>query len=109
MGRPMPPVYGPGGPGTTRGEYMQGRSYLQKLAEFSGGLVIDALQMQDISGAFEQIAKELASQYSIGYYPTNTAHDGKFRKVEVKVTKSGLIARTKKGYVAPKPESKKKK
>ncbi len=88
---------------------MQGRAYLQKLSEFSGGLVIDALQMQDVGAAFEQIAKELASQYSIGYYSTNTAHDGKFRKVEVKLGRPGLIARTKKGYNAPKPDSKKKK
>ena len=104
-----PPIYGPGGPGSTSGEYMQGRAYLQKLSEFSGGLVIDAQQMQDVGAAFDQIAKELASQYSIGYYPTNTAHDGKFRKVEVRLTKQGLIARTKRGYNAPKPESKKKK
>lgn len=107
-GSPRPPVYSPGGPGTTRGEFMRGRSYLQKLAEFSGGVVVDALEMQDIGDAFERIAKELASQYSIGYYPTNSAHDGKFRKVEVKVTKSGLIARTKRGYNSPKPASKKK-
>ncbi len=108
-GRPMPPVYGPGGRGTSQGEYMQGRAYLQKLAEYSGGVVVDALEMRDIGSAFERIAKELASEYSIGYYPTNTAHDGKFRKVEVKVTRPGLIARTKKGYNAPKPDSKKKK
>ena len=103
------PIYSPGGPGSTTGEYMQGRAYLQKLAEYSGGVVVDALQMQDLGAAFERIATELASQYSIGYYPTNSAHDGKFRKVEVKVTRPGLIARTKKGYNAPKPDSKKKK
>jgi VWFA-related protein len=112
-GYPLPggsrPPYGSGGPGGTSGESMQGRAYLQKLSEFSGGLVIDAQQVQDVGAAFEQIAKELASQYSIGYYTTNTAHDGKFRKVEVKVAKPGLIARTKKGYNAPKSESKKKK
>ncbi len=108
-GSTRPPIYSPGGPGTTRGEYMQGRSYLQKLAEYSGGVVVDALEMRDIGAAFERIAKELGSQYSIGYYPSNSAHDGKFRKVEVKVTRPGLIARTKRGYNAPKPESKKKK
>ncbi len=108
-GSSRPPIYGPGGPGSTGGEYMQGRAYLQKLSEFSGGVVVDAMQMQDIGAAFEQIAKELASQYSIGYYSTNSAHDGKFRKVEVKLTRPGLIARTKKGYNAPKPDSKKKK
>ncbi len=100
--RTGPPIYGPGGPGTTTGDYMRGRDYLNKLAEFSGGRVFDALQMDDLGPAFEQIAKELASQYSIGYYSTNTRRDGKYRKVEVKLTKPGLVARTKKGYYAPK-------
>ena len=93
------PVYGPG---STGGEYMMGRDYLNKLAENSGGKVFDALQMDDLAPAFEQIAKELASQYSIGYYSTNPKHDGKFRKVEVKLTKPDLVARTKKGYTAKK-------
>jgi len=107
MGGVPPPVYG--GPGSTRSEYMSGHNYLVKLADASGGIVVDALQERDIGGAFEQIAKELASQYSIGYYPTNSAHDGKFRKVEVRVSKTGLVARTKKGYTAPKPADGKKK
>jgi hypothetical protein len=36
------------------------------------------------------------------YYSTNKKHDGKFRKVEVKVGKPDLVARTKKGYYAKK-------
>ena len=104
-----PPIYGPGGPGSTRGDYMSGHNYLKKLSDASGGVVVDALQEQDIGNAFEQIAKELASQYSIGYYPSNTAQDGKFRKVEVRLAKPGLVARTKKGYTAPKPADGKKK
>jgi VWFA-related protein len=107
IGGVPPPIYG--GPGSTRSEYMSGHNYLQKLSDASGGIVVDALQERDIGGAFEQIAKELASQYSIGYYPSNSAHDGKFRKVEVRVSKPGLVARTKKGYTAPKPADGKKK
>ncbi len=93
----------PGGIGSTRGEYMQGRNYLSKLAEYSGGLLFDG--MENLSDAFQQVAKELASQYSIGYYSANTKHDGKFRKVEVKVNKPGLVARTKKGYYAKKDKA----
>ena len=101
--RSGPPIYGPGGPGSSTIEYMAGREYLKKLAEYSGGAVFDALQMEDLGPTFEQIAKELASQYSVGYYSTNTKRDGKFRKVEVKVvTRPGMVARTKKGYYAPK-------
>ncbi len=96
----QPGIYGPTGPGSTSSEYMRGRAYLDKLAESSGGLVFDG--MQDLSGAFGEVARELASQYSIGYYSTNARHDGKFRKVKVRVDKEGLVARTKKGYYARK-------
>lgn len=97
---PTPPVYGPGGAGSTSYEYSQGRDYLSKLCEYSGGVFFDG--MTDLSYAFEQVAKELSSQYSIGYYSSNNKHDGKFRKVEVRVKKDGLVARTKKGYFAKK-------
>lgn len=93
-----PPVYG--GPGTTSNEYIIGREYLNKLAEYSGGMVFDG--GQDLSYAFSAVAKELASQYSIGYYPRDTKQDGKFRKVEVKLNKPDLRARTKKGYYTKK-------
>jgi Ca-activated chloride channel family protein len=101
----IPPIYGgPGGPGSTSGEYRAGREYLRKLAEYSGGLVFDG--MQDLSYAFAEVAQELASQYSIGYYSTDDKHDGKFRNVEVRLNKPGLVARTKKGYFAKKDPKK---
>lgn len=107
MGSPMPPVMSPGGRGTSHGEYMMGRNYLKQLSDYSGGVVVDALTINDLTAAFDQIAKELASQYSIGYYSTNPKHDGKFRKVEVKLKKPDLVARTKKGYFSKKPDGKK--
>ena len=107
MGSPMPPVMMPGGRGTTHGEYMLGHNYLKQLSDYSGGIVVDANTVNDLTPAFDQIAKELASQYSIGYYSSNPKHDGKFRKVEVKLRKPDLVARTKKGYFAKKPDGKK--
>ncbi len=95
---PGPPIYG--GPGTFPLEYTRGRDYLDKLAEYSGGLMLDG--NEDLRYAFAQVAKELASQYSIGYYSTNDKRDGKFRKVEVKAVPPGLRTRTKKGYYAAK-------
>jgi VWFA-related protein len=102
-----PPMTGPPmGGGTSRGEYMRGHKYLEDLASYSGGVVFDALSMNDLGPAFDEIAKELASQYSIGYYPANKNRDGKFRKIEVKLKdKPGLVARTKKGYYAPKDDA----
>ena len=75
-----------------RAEYAAGRSYLGELAENSGGKVFDALRMKNLGPSLEQVARELASQYSIGYYPANTKQDGKFRKVTVKVKKPDLVA-----------------
>jgi VWFA-related protein len=103
---PLPPAAGPFPPGPgVSGDYGAGRRYLEELSEFSGGMVFNALEMGDLSVAFEQIARELASQYSIGYYSTSTKADGKFRKVEVRVRKPGLVARTKKGYIRKKEKS----
>ena len=99
---PRPGIYG--GPGSSSSEYSAGREYLNKLAEYSGGLVLDG--MEDLSYAFSEVAKELASQYSIGYYAKDLKHDGKFRKVEVKLNKPDLVARTKKGYFTKKDEKK---
>lgn len=80
---------------------MRAREYLYKLAEYSGGVVFDG--SQNLTNAFEQVAKELTSQYSIGYYSSKSENDGEYRKVKVKVSKPGLAARTKKGYY-PKKE-----
>jgi hypothetical protein len=38
----------------------------------------------------------------LGYYPTNPAHDGTFRKIRVETTKTGLKVLARHGYYAPK-------
>ncbi|MBN1568856.1 MAG: VWA domain-containing protein [Acidobacteria bacterium] len=100
---PLPPVTG-GSSGPSPEEYQRGKAYLNGLAEYSGGIVLDGTN--DLDEAFAQIAKELASQYSIGYYSSDPRHDGKFRKVQVKLNKEGLVARTKKGYYTKKDKKK---
>lgn len=99
---PFPPVFLPPGPGAASGDYAEARGYLSKLADYSGGIYYDALKTEDLETVFHEIARELASQYSIGYYPTNTRHDGRFRSVQVRVRQPGYTARTKRGYFAPK-------
>jgi len=102
---PIPPVIGSTNPqssGSSSSDYEQGRHYLNQLAEYSGGVLFNAIKLEDLGPAFENIARELASQYNIAYYSTNTKRDGKFRNVEVKVRRPWLMARTKKGYLTPK-------
>ena len=41
--------------------------------------------------------------YTIGYYPPDTAADGRFRDIKVKVNRPGLDVRYRNGYFAVKP------
>jgi len=77
---------------------------MDELASASGGKSYFPGNAEKMSEAFEQIALELRRQYSIGYTPSNLVTDGKWRRVEVKVTPPPgfprLVARNRKGYYA---------
>ena len=92
-----PPVRIPTGRGK-KPEYAAGRGYMLQLAQYSGGTFVDASAIENLGAAFGRIAQELRSQYSIGYYPSDRAQDGRFRKLEVRVKRPGLTARTRQGY-----------
>jgi VWFA-related protein len=83
-----------------RGEYFDGRGILNDLAKETGGRAIFPDGPEDLKEAFDQIAAELRSQYYLGYTPTNSARDGKFRKIEVKVKRGGLKVQARRGYYA---------
>jgi Ca-activated chloride channel family protein len=91
----------PGGDGEKKAEYAAGREYLMKLSGYSGGILVDAKKVDDLSSAFRKIARELSSQYSIGYYPGDFRRNGEYHKVEVRLKQKGLTARTREGYYAP--------
>ena len=83
------------------GLYRTADSYLEKLATKSGGRLLRADTIGSLPDAFARIAAELRTQYSLGYYPTNRAHDGQYRKVKVVISRKGVIARSRPGYRAP--------
>ncbi|MGC2670689.1 MAG: VWA domain-containing protein [Candidatus Acidiferrum sp.] len=74
----------------------------KKITDDTGGRMIVVNNEKHLQEAFDQISEELRSQYTIGYYPTNSARDGKFRKIKVEVTDHGDKVLTRKGYYAPK-------
>jgi VWFA-related protein len=77
-------------------------SVAHKIADDTGGRVIYVKSEKNIEEAFDQISEELRSQYTIGYYPTNTTRDGKFRKIRVEVDNHDMKVLARKGYYAPK-------
>ena len=49
---------------------------------------------------FAKIVDDTSSYYLLGYVPTNSKHDGTFRKLEVRTRRSGLHVQARTGYTA---------
>ncbi len=56
---------------------------------------------QNADAEFTRIVADTSSYYLLGYAPTNNAHNGTFRKIEVRAKLPGLTATTRAGYTAP--------
>src|SRR5579872_954171 len=62
-----------------------GEGEMSRVAAETGGRVVNVGNNQDkLRQAFDEISKELRSEYAIGYKSTNQKHDGTFRKIEIK-------------------------
>jgi VWFA-related protein len=88
----------------SRNLYNLARQEMTQLARASGGKTFTALDLTDARRAFAQVAQEIGTQYSLGYYPTNKARDGSFRqiRVEVRGVEAGTQVIAREGYTAPK-------
>ena len=87
----------------------KGEKTLENLASETGGRAFFPYSAELLESAFDQINKELRSQYSLTYTPKNKRTDGNFRKIKVKI-KDGknYRLRHRKGYYAPEKSVKKK-
>jgi Ca-activated chloride channel family protein len=73
-------------------------SILNRFANETGGGYFDLKKDADLNTSFTRIAQELRSQYLLGFSPA--ALDGKVHKLEVRVKRPGLKARSRRSYVA---------
>jgi VWFA-related protein len=86
-----------------RMNFMAGDREMRQLADQTGGRVIDVgNDPKKLRDAFDQIGTELRSQYMVGFVPTNTVADGKYRKLELKPVNGEYKVQARKGYYAPK-------
>lgn len=81
---------------------LQSAAILKNFAEKTGGRFVATPGGPALREAFANIAEELGHQYTIAYRPLNNARDGKWRKLDVKLSRTDLIVRTRKAYRAPK-------
>ena len=86
-------------------EEQLGPALLCELTELTGGRAFTIDNPNDLGDVATKIGIELRNQYVLGYRPKNPAHDGKWRKIKVKlIPPKGLpplrvYAKT--GYYAP--------
>jgi VWFA-related protein len=74
---------------------------LGDLASSTGGLLIT--NTNDVRAGIARAVGDLRGYYEIAYSPTNRAFDGKFRRIELKVSRPGVNVQTRSGYFAMPP------
>src|SRR5262245_237369 len=72
---------------------------LRELSEETGGFAF--VNRNNVDEAFDRIVGENSSYYVLGYTASNDRRDGRFRRIEVRVTRPGVTVRARRGYVAP--------
>jgi VWFA-related protein len=71
---------------------------LNQLSEETGGRAFFLKNVSELPGIYTQVEQELRSQYLIAYQSTNTSGGAAFRSVDLKVLRSGMEAKTIRGY-----------
>jgi len=90
---------GGGRAGSSSREYETGRTYLEALAQNSGGRKFEAQTLYNVESAFSGIAEELRRQYSIGYYPEAVGQAGDRRQIKIRVMRQNVVVRAKTSYI----------
>lgn len=86
-------------------EEREGPALLSDITEATGGRTFVIQSASELADVATKIGIELRNQYVLGYRPTNPAHDGKWRKIKVKLNPPKglppLHVYAKTGYYAP--------
>ncbi len=77
---------------------------MQTMAKSSGGGVFPVADLSEARAAFQRVAQDIGTKYSLGYYSSNDKRDGTYRKIkiELKGISTGATVRAREGYSAPK-------
>jgi VWFA-related protein len=80
----------------------RGDQVLTQLAGETGGQVFFPPSVEEMSTSFKNIEEELRSQYALTYTPADFKQNGAFRPIYLYCNDRRYIARSRKGYFAPK-------
>jgi hypothetical protein len=71
---------------------------MRELAESTGGFLV--ANTNQIELPMRRVMEDVREHYEVAYSPTSSNFDGHFRKIEVRLKRSGLKLQTRKGYFA---------
>jgi VWFA-related protein len=78
---------------------LEARQSLVAIASATGGFALS--NSNSFENAFDRIVQENSSYYVLGFSSSNDRRDGRFRKLDVRVNRPGLMVRGRTGYMAP--------
>ena len=79
------------------------RGRLTEIAETTGGRAFFPTTMKDVEAAYDKVVAQIRAQYSLGYTSTNTALDGQWRRVQIRLVRPDLRdarVQSRRGYFA---------
>jgi Ca-activated chloride channel family protein len=79
----------------------EAESALRRMAIQTGGRAFFPTDMEQLRGIYNEIRRDLASQYTIAYASSNARRDGRWRNITVRLARRDLDAHTRPGYFAP--------
>jgi VWFA-related protein len=88
-------------PGARLGPIVANQETMRELADRTGGRA--AYNTNDLARALRRAVDDSLVTYTLGYYSSDEAQDGKFRDIKIKVNRPHVDVRYRKGYFAFKP------
>jgi Ca-activated chloride channel family protein len=84
-----------------RREFKEAEFVLKQLATETGGRAFFVTDARELAKIYQGIWDELSSQYSLAYSSANPKRDGAWRRIQVRLLRPSITARTKAGYYGP--------
>ena len=78
---------------------MGGTAKMKALAAETGGVAYFIKDTKELKETYDQLEKDLRSQYLLSYYAESTKKDQQYRTIEVKVDRPDARVRTIRGYI----------
>lgn len=88
-------------PDIGRASFKEAEYVLRQLASETGGRSFFPSNIHELPKIYEAISQELSTLYSIAYTSRNSKRNGAWRRVVLRVTRPGLVTRTRQGYFGP--------